>query len=43
MREEDLGQVAELAVRSPYPNPAPLERERLLGLLKDAWVGNRPM
>jgi len=42
MREEDLERAAEMALRNPYPNPAPLEKERLLGLLKDAWAGRRP-
>ncbi|KAF9458400.1 iron-containing alcohol dehydrogenase [Collybia nuda] len=42
MKEEDLEKAADIAVKSPYPNPAPLERERLLKLLRDAWAGNRP-
>ncbi|KAG6866316.1 hypothetical protein C0991_005783 [Blastosporella zonata] len=42
MREEDLERAADLAAKSPYPNPAPLEKERLLKLLRDAWAGVRP-
>jgi maleylacetate reductase len=42
MREDDLEQVVELAVLSPCLNPAPLKKEMLLVLLKDAWAGRRP-
>ncbi|KAF8067929.1 iron-containing alcohol dehydrogenase [Lyophyllum atratum] len=42
MKEEDLEIAADIALKSPYPNPAPLEREKLLKLLRDAWAGNRP-
>ncbi|KAF7371088.1 Iron-containing alcohol dehydrogenase [Mycena sanguinolenta] len=42
MKEEDLERAVEVALKSPYPNPAPLEREKLLGLLRDAYEGNRP-
>ncbi|KAG6834274.1 hypothetical protein H0H93_010735, partial [Arthromyces matolae] len=42
MKEEDLEKAAEIAVKNPYPNPAPLEKERILKLLRDAWAGNRP-
>lgn len=42
MKEEDLAKAADIAAKSPYPNPAPLEREKLLVLLRDAWAGNRP-
>ncbi|KAG6879623.1 hypothetical protein C0992_000458 [Termitomyces sp. T32_za158] len=42
MREEDLERAAEIAIKSPYPNPAPLEKSKLLKLLRDAWAGNRP-
>ncbi|KAG6846941.1 hypothetical protein H0H93_010984, partial [Arthromyces matolae] len=42
MKEEDLEKAAEIAVKNPYPNPAPLEKERILKLLTDAWAGNRP-
>ncbi|THV05085.1 iron-containing alcohol dehydrogenase [Dendrothele bispora CBS 962.96] len=42
MREEDLDRAADIAAGSPYPNPAPLEREKLRKLLGDAWAGKRP-
>jgi maleylacetate reductase len=42
MREEDLEKAADIAAKSPYPNPAPLEREKLLQLLKNAYEGVRP-
>ncbi|KAF5383254.1 hypothetical protein D9615_004906 [Tricholomella constricta] len=42
MKEEDLEGAADIAVRSPYSNPVPLEREKLLKLLRDAWAGTRP-
>ncbi|KAG6884928.1 hypothetical protein C0993_007192 [Termitomyces sp. T159_Od127] len=42
MKEDDLERAAEIAVMSPYPNPAPLEKSKLLKLLRDAWTGNRP-
>ncbi|KAG6909013.1 hypothetical protein DXG01_002399 [Tephrocybe rancida] len=42
MREEDLERAADIAAKSPYPNPAPLEKEKLLKLLTDAWAGVRP-
>ncbi|KAG5636904.1 hypothetical protein H0H81_006439 [Sphagnurus paluster] len=42
LKEEDLGRAADIAAMSPYPNPAPLERDKLLKLLRDAWSGTRP-
>ncbi|KAG6845135.1 hypothetical protein H0H87_000371 [Tephrocybe sp. NHM501043] len=42
MREEDLEKAAEIAVKNPYPNPAPLEKDKLLKLLRNAWAGVRP-
>lgn len=42
MKEEDLEKAADIAAKSPYPNPAPLEREKLLQLLKNAYEGVRP-
>ncbi|GAA6023611.1 hypothetical protein JCM11491_006055 [Sporobolomyces phaffii] len=41
-REQDLDKCAEIAVRNPYPNPAPLEKARILKLLTDAFHGVRP-
>jgi maleylacetate reductase len=42
MREEDLDIAAELATRSPYPNPAPVTRDGVRRLLDDAFYGRRP-
>ncbi|KAJ7483318.1 iron-containing alcohol dehydrogenase [Mycena latifolia] len=42
MKEADLERAADIAMANPYPNPAPLERERLLKLLRDAYEGKRP-
>ncbi|KAJ7036555.1 iron-containing alcohol dehydrogenase [Mycena alexandri] len=42
MKEEDLERAADVAMKSPYPNPAPLERAKILGLLRDAYGGRRP-
>ncbi|KAJ7164417.1 iron-containing alcohol dehydrogenase [Mycena filopes] len=42
MKEGDLERAADGAMGSPYPNPAPLERGRILGLLRDAYEGKRP-
>ncbi|ORY56204.1 iron-containing alcohol dehydrogenase [Leucosporidium creatinivorum] len=41
-KEEDLEEAADIAARAPYPNPAPLEKEKLLKLLTNAFHGNRP-
>lgn len=42
MKEEDLERAADIAMKSAYPNPAPLEKEKLLSLLRDAYEGKRP-
>jgi maleylacetate reductase len=42
LAEADLEKVVEIALRSPYPNPAPLERQKLLCLVGDAYEGKRP-
>ena len=42
MSEAAIDQAADLAVRNPYPNPRPLEREALRGLLARAWAGDPP-
>ena len=42
MKEADLEKAADIAAKSPYPNPAPLEREKLLQLLRNAYEGVRP-
>jgi len=41
-KEEDIEKAADIASKSPYPNPAPLEKEKLLLLLRDAYEGKRP-
>ncbi|GAA5995120.1 maleylacetate reductase [Rhodotorula paludigena] len=41
-KEEDLEKAADIAAKAPYPNPAPLEKEKLLKLLTNAFHGNRP-
>ncbi|WP_334184576.1 maleylacetate reductase [Novosphingobium sp.] len=41
--EEDLDRIADLASRSPYPNPRPIERDGIRHLLQGAWEGRRPV
>lgn len=41
-KEEDLEQAADIASKNPYPNPAPLEKAKLLQLLRNAYEGTRP-
>ncbi|KAJ7237278.1 iron-containing alcohol dehydrogenase [Mycena haematopus] len=43
MKEEDLERAVDVAMERPYPNPGPLDRERLMGLLRDAYEGRRPV
>jgi alcohol dehydrogenase class IV len=40
--EADLDRAADLALETPYPNPAPVTRERVRALLQDAYQGRRP-
>lgn len=42
MREADLDRAADLAVRSPYDNPRPVERGAIRALLADAYAGRPP-
>ena len=42
MRESDLPRAADLALKNPYYNPAPLERGRVEQLLSDAFHGTPP-
>lgn len=42
LAESALDYAADLAVRSPYPNPRPLERDPLRELLGRAWAGATP-
>lgn len=41
-KREDLEKAADIAAKAPYPNPAPLERPKLLQLLQNAFEGTRP-
>lgn len=40
--EAALDRASDLAVESPYPNPAPITRDGIRALLQDAWAGIRP-
>jgi len=42
LAEHDLDEAADLAVRNPYWNPRPIEREAVRALLQNAWAGSRP-
>lgn len=42
MTEAQLDEAADLAVKNPYWNPRPVEREAIRALLQDAWEGARP-
>jgi alcohol dehydrogenase class IV len=42
MREADLDRAAELATKSPYYNPRPVEYQALRRLLDDAYFGREP-
>ncbi|GFZ47216.1 hypothetical protein JCM24511_04959 [Saitozyma sp. JCM 24511] len=42
MKEEDLEKAADLAMKAQYPNPAPLEKDKLLKLLENAYFGRPP-
>lgn len=42
MKAADLDRAADLATRSPYPNPAPIERTAVRALLESAYTGRRP-
>jgi len=37
MARSDLDRAADLAMQNAYPNPVPLQRERLRALLQRAW------
>ena len=43
MSEAAIDDAADLAVRNPYPNPRPLQRAALRGLLARAWAGDPPL
>ncbi|NUZ07994.1 maleylacetate reductase [Piscinibacter koreensis] len=42
MQAPDLDRAADLAVKMPYPNPRPLERDKVRELLEFAFEGRRP-
>lgn len=42
LNEDDLDRAADIAVKNPYWNPRPVEREAIRALLQNAWTGNRP-
>jgi maleylacetate reductase len=42
MPASGLDDAADVAVRNPYPNPRPLERNAIRALLQDAYDGRRP-
>ncbi len=42
-KQADVERAAELAVRNPYWNPRPVEREAVLALLRRAWAGEPPI
>lgn len=42
MPEEHLDEAADIAVKSPYWNPRPIERDTIRALLQDAYDGRRP-
>ena len=42
MREADLERAAKIALKSPYPNPRPVEYSGVLALLRAAYEGRRP-
>ncbi len=42
LAESDLDRAADLAVKNPYWNPRPIEREAIRTLLQGAWEGRRP-
>lgn len=42
LSDNALEQATDLALRNPYWNPRPLERDGIRALLEDAWHGRRP-
>jgi len=42
LKETDLDRAADIAVRNPYWNPRPIERDAIRALLQRAWHGTRP-
>lgn len=42
MKEADLDRAAEIATKSPYANPRPIDKTGIRNLLRAAWAGERP-
>jgi maleylacetate reductase len=42
LSESALDRVADIAVKNPYWNPRPVERDGVRALLQEAWCGSRP-
>ncbi|MFN5714094.1 MAG: hypothetical protein ACK463_05835, partial [Bradyrhizobium sp.] len=42
MPEDGIARAAEMAVRSPYANPRPVERVAIQDLIAAAWRGDAP-
>lgn len=42
LKETDLDRAADLAVKNPYWNPAPVTRDGIRALLQRAWAGEQP-
>lgn len=42
MPESGIEQATEIATRNPYPNPRPIERDAIRGLIARAWAGEAP-
>jgi maleylacetate reductase len=42
MKAGDIDRATDIALKSPYPNPRPLERDAIHKLLDDAFHGRRP-
>ncbi|MGX1787911.1 maleylacetate reductase [Bosea sp. NPDC055332] len=42
MPESGIEQAVEIATRNPYPNPRPVERDAIRGLIARAWAGEPP-
>ncbi len=39
MKEEDIDKAAEIAVSNQYPNPRPLEKEKIREVIRRCWAG----
>jgi maleylacetate reductase len=42
MPKDGLDKAADIAVKNPYWNPRPIERDAIRELLENAWYGRRP-